>query len=280
MKIRLNNIEETEEENQGFEKFKSRKRKLTPGKRNVNQLVSENANGISFNRSDLEELRSNGSLDELISIIKSGKEASVYLGKVSDEYLAVKIYTDLRVRSFRRDDIYRQGRFIGDARMEKAIEQGSEKGLDAHQILWVGEEYRQMHYLFNEGIPVPRPIAISGLTILMEFIGYECEAAERLSESELGKDEAEDAFRQSVRILESVTSAGRVHGDFSAFNILWHNGKAVLIDFPQIVNIGSNTLARELLLRDVNSLCRSFKRFKIEADPDKIFRRLLSIADF
>lgn len=280
MKIRLNNIEETEEEIQSFEKFKSRKRKLTPGKRNVNQLVTEDVNGFSFNRSDLEELRSNGSLDAIISIIKSGKEASVYLGKVSEEFLAVKIYTDLRVRSFRRDDIYRQGRFIGDARMEKAIEQGSAKGLDAHQILWVGEEYRQMNYLYNEGIPVPRPIAISGLTILMEFIGSECDAAERLSDSVLDRDEAEDAFRQSVRILESVTAAGRIHGDYSAFNILWHNGKAVVIDFPQIVNIGSNKLARELLLRDVNSLCKSFKRFKIESDPDKLFRRLLMIADF
>ncbi|MBL8007597.1 MAG: serine protein kinase RIO [Ignavibacteria bacterium] len=280
MKIRLNNIEETEEEIQSFEKFKSRKRKLTPGKRNVNQLVTEDVNGFSFNRSDLEELRSNGSLDAIISIIKSGKEASVYLGKVSEEFLAVKIYTDLRVRSFRRDDIYRQGRFIGDARMEKAIEQGSAKGLDARQILWVGEEYRQMNYLYNEGIPVPRPIAISGLTILMEFIGSECDAAERLSDSVLDRDEAEDAFRQSVRILESVTAAGRIHGDYSAFNILWHNGKAVVIDFPQIVNIGSNKLARELLLRDVNSLCKSFKRFKIESDPDKLFRRLLMIADF
>ena len=275
MKITLNNIEDISEETTAFEKFKSRKRKLTPGKRNVNQLTTIDNNGYSFNRSDLQELRDKGILDEIISIIKSGKEASVYLGKVTDEYMAVKIYTDLRVRSFRKDDIYRQGRFIGNTRLEKAIDQGSEKGLDAHQILWVQEEFRQMKFLYEAGIPVPRPIAISGLVILMEFIGTDFEPAERLSDCDLDKEEAEDAFRQSLKILEAIVESGRIHGDFSAFNLLWHNGKAVVIDFPQIVSIERNSSARELLHRDITSLCKSFKRFKIDADAERIFNRLV-----
>lgn len=220
MKITLNNIEDNTEETTVFEKFKSRKRKLTPGKRNVNLLVTQGINGTSFNRSDLEELRDKGILDEIICIIKSGKEASVYLGKVLNEYMAVKIYTDLRVRSFRKDEIYRQGRFIGDARMEKAIDQGSEKGLNAHQILWVQEEFRQMKFLYDFGIPVPKPIAISGLVILMEFIGTDNDASERLSDCDLEKGEAEDAFRQSLKILESIVASGRIHGNYLAFNIL------------------------------------------------------------
>ena len=280
MKINLNSIEEVSEEINSFEKFKSKKRKLSPGNRNISQLVSEDSNGYSFKTSDLEELLIKGIIDELICKIKSGKEASVYLGKADGEYLAVKIYTDLRVRSFRKDDIYRQGRFIGDARMEKAIDQGSERGLDANQLLWVSEEFRQMNYLYNAGIPVPKPIAISGLTILMEFIGTDGEAADRLSDIQLEKEEAEDAFRQSLRILESIVSSGRIHGDFSAFNILWHNGRAIVIDFPQIVSINSNIAAKELLQRDVESLCKSFKRHRIQADPERIFSRLVRKVDF
>ena len=280
MKINLNSIEEVSEEIKSFEKFKSKKRKLSQGNRNISQLVSEDINGYSFKTSDLEELLIKGIIDELICKIKSGKEASVYLGKADGEYLAVKIYTDLRVRSFRRDDVYSQGRFIGDARMEKAIDQGSERGLDAHQLLWVSEEFRQMNYLYNAGIPVPKPIAISGLTILMEFIGTDGEAADRLSDIQLEKEEAEDAFRQSLRILESIVSTGRIHGDFSAFNILWHNGKAIVIDFPQIVSINSNIAAKELLQRDVVSLCKSFKRHRIQTDPDRIFRRLAGKIEF
>ena len=221
LKITLNNIEDISEETTTFEKFKSRKRKLTPGKRNVNQLVTAGLNGSVFNRADLEELRDKGILDEIICIIKSGKEASVYLGKVLNEYMAVKIYTDLRVRSFRKDDIYRQGRFVGDARMEKAIDQGSEKGLDAHQILWVQEEFRQMKFLYDAGIPVPKPIAISGLVILMEFIGTDQEASERLSDCDLDKEEAEDAFRQSLKILDSIVTAGKKHNDIFVFIIFF-----------------------------------------------------------
>ena len=275
MKITLNNIEDVSEESDSFEKFKSKKRKLSQGNRNIHQLVSEDVNGYSFKTSDLEQLLVKGIIDELICQIKSGKEASVYLGKADGEYLAVKIYTDLRVRSFRRDDIYRQGRFIGDARMEKAIQQGSERGLDAHQLLWVSEEFRQMHFLYNAGIPVPKPVAISGLTILMEFIGTDGEAADRLSDIHLEKDEAEEAFRQSLKILESIVLTGRIHGDYSAFNILWHNGKAIVIDFPQIVSIDSNAAAKDLLHRDIVSLCKSFKRHKIQTDPEKIFSRLV-----
>lgn len=280
MKITFNNIEDVSEESDSFEKFRSRKRKLSQGNRNISQLVSEDVNGYSFKTSDLEQLLVKGIIDELICQIKSGKEASVYLGKADGEYLAVKIYTDLRVRSFRKDDIYRQGRFIGDSRMEKAIQQGSERGLDAHQLLWVSEEFRQMHFLYNAGIPVPKPVAISGLTILMEFIGTDGEAADRLSDIHLEKDEAEEAFRQSLQILESIVLTGRIHGDFSAFNLLWHNGKAIVIDFPQIVSISSNTAAKELLYRDIVSLCKSFKRHKIQTDPDKIFNRIVRKIDF
>jgi RIO kinase 1 len=71
-----------------------------------------------------------GFLDELISGIKTGKEDSVFLVRNSEGFVAVKVYTDLRVRSFKRDESYREGRFIVDSRIKRAIEQGSEKGLD------------------------------------------------------------------------------------------------------------------------------------------------------
>lgn len=280
MKITLQNINDYDtnisEENNSFEKFKSRKRKLSAIQR-VSNLVSDDSSGYSFSNGDLEELRSTGMLDELLSVIKSGKEASVYLGKREEEYLAVKIYTDLRVRSFRKDDIYRQGRFIGESRIQKAIDHGSEFGLNAHQILWVQEEYRQMKFLYNAGIPVPKPAAVSGLIVVMEFIGSDGQPAERLSDLRLEKDEAEEAFRQSLKILESIVSAGRIHGDFSAYNILWHNGKAIAIDFPQVVGIDSNNSAKEILLRDVNSLCKSFKRHKIEPDAGRIYNNLIKL---
>src|SRR5689334_22603223 len=129
MKITLNQLETEDLESQNFVKFKSRKHKLT-GKQSVRQLRAENDSdpGAKFANADLNKLAKMGFLDELISGIKTGKEGSVYLGRNEDGFVAVKVYTDLRVRSFKRDGMYREGRFIGDSRIERAIEQGSEKG--------------------------------------------------------------------------------------------------------------------------------------------------------
>ena len=215
-----------------------------------------------------------GVLDELVCIIKSGKEATVYLGKCNNEYIAVKLYTDIRVRSFRKDDIYRQGRYIGEKRIEKAIQQGSKFGLDAHQMIWVGEEFRQMKYLHKENIPVPRPVAVSGLAIAMEFIGTDDgDPAPRISDLSLTKAEAEDAFSQSLEILSSIHALGKVHGDFSAFNLLLHNDRVTAIDFPQMIDARSNNESASLLRRDIASLCKSFRKFGLKPDEEKICRQ-------
>lgn len=112
MKIALSKTDEEDLETQNFVKFKSNKRKLT-GKQSVTQLVSRRENyadpDAKFENADLNELSRMGFLDELITGIKTGKEASVYLGRNSTGLVAVKMYTDLRVRSFKRDASYREG---------------------------------------------------------------------------------------------------------------------------------------------------------------------------
>jgi RIO kinase 1 len=281
MKINLNNLDTENLEGQKFEKIKSKRYKLK-GKQSVKQLVSLEKNpsdpDAKFESHDLNELCRQGFLDELISDIKTGKEAAVYLGRNSEGFVAVKIYTDLRVRSFRRDDSYRQGRFIGDDRIEKAIDQGSRKGLDAHQILWVQEEFRQMNYLREHGVRVPKAIAVSGITLLMEFIGDEDgTAAPRIADLKMEKTQAEEAFRQSVQNLKLIVKSGRVHGDYSAFNILWHHEKAIVIDFPQVIEFQNNPNAVDFLARDVRSLCKSFSKQGIKADEAKILREVRNI---
>ncbi|MFN2577643.1 MAG: RIO1 family regulatory kinase/ATPase [Pyrinomonadaceae bacterium] len=278
MKITFNNSAAEDLEEDRFIKIKSKTPKLK-GKQSVNQLVSREENSsdpdAKFANSDLNEMSRLGFLDELISVIKTGKEASVYLARNSDGFIAVKVYTDLRVRSFRRDDSYREGRFIGDARIKKAIIQGSEKGLNAHQILWVQEEFRQMKYLHGHGVRVPKAIAVNGISLVMEFIGDEDgNPAPRIADLKMGNDEAEAAFRQSVRNLKLIVRAGRVHGDYSAFNILWHNEEAVVIDFPQVIEFDNNPNAHAFLERDVRSFCKSFRKQGVKADEVKVLREV------
>ena len=278
MKIALNMVAEEDMDEQNFVKFKSKKRKLT-GKQSVAQLVSRTENyadpDAKFENSDLNELSRMGLLDELISGIKTGKEASVFLGKNSTGFVAVKVYTDLRVRSFKRDGAYREGRYIGDARIQKAIEQGSQAGLNAHQVLWVQEEFRQMQYLYEHGVKVPKAIAVNGIALVMEFFGDEYGNPDpRISDLKLEKEEAEEAFRQSIQNLKRIVRSGRVHGDYSTFNILWHNEEAVVIDFPQVMEFKHNPSAHAFLERDVHALCKSFLKQGVHANEARILREV------
>lgn len=278
MKIALNKVDPEDLEAQNFVKFRSKKHKLK-GKQSVTQLVSRTENPADpyskFESSDLNELCKQGFLGELISGIKTGKEASVFLGKNSDGFVAIKIYTDLRVRSFKRDESYRRGRFIGDSRIEKAIEQGSQKGLDAHQILWVQEEFRQMKHLYQHDVRVPKAIAVSGKSLVMEFIGDEYgDPAPRISDLKMGKEAAEEAFRQSVQNLKRIVRSGRVHGDYSTFNILWHQQQVVVIDFPQVMEFKNNRNAKAFLERDIHSLCKSFMKQGVKADQAEVLREV------
>jgi RIO kinase 1 len=281
MKYSLSKLDVEELEVQHFVKIKTRKHKLT-GKQSVKQLISADKHNpdpnAKFANPDLNKLSKMGFLDELISGIKTGKEGSVFLGRNAEGFVAVKVYTDLRVRSFKRDQLYREGRFIGDSRIEKAIEQGSQKGLDAHQILWVQEEFRQMKHLYEHGVNVPKAIAVNGISLIMEFIGSEDgQPAPRISDLKMEQDEAQEAFQQSVQNLKLIVRAGRVHGDYSTFNVLWHNEKAVVIDFPQVIEFRNNPNAGALLERDVHSLCKSFRKQGVIADEGNILRDIRAV---
>jgi RIO kinase 1 len=88
------------------------------------------------------------------------------------------------------------------------------------------------------------------------------------------KDEVDESFRQSVQNLKLIVRAGRVHGDYSTFNILWHNERAVVIDFPQVMEFKNNRNALAFLTRDVHSLCKSSMKHGVKADESKVLREV------
>ena len=272
-------------ENEYFSKRKDRRK--PKGKRSVKEL-KENDSRDTFSDPDLQLLYERGLITDLLGQLKSGKEATVYLASTPEGLAAAKVYSDMAVRSFKDDAVYRQGRFIGDVRIEKAIKQRSRTGLNAQQALWIFHEYSELWTLYKEGVPVPKPLVGPGIddifsagrVVLMEFIGNEDEAAPRLSDIRLNEEQAQSAWKQSLAILESFLKLGKVHGDYSAYNLLWWQDKVIAIDFPQVVNIKENPNAAQLLKQDVQSLCKSFKRHGVREDPDKLFYQLKRNVDF
>jgi RIO kinase 1 len=59
---------------------------------------------------------------------------------------------------------------------------------------------------------------------------------------------------QLVEALLILIGDGLAHGDLSAFNLLVHRGRLVLIDLPQVVDIVSNPQGQEFLARDLRTV--------------------------
>lgn len=228
----------------------------------------------------LQEFFDRGIITTIIRQLKSGKEATVYVARGPEQSgttVAVKVYHEIDMRSFRNDAQYSAGRFIGDARLTRAVAQGSTRGLRARQALWVEHEYDELRILHDAGVNVPRPLAHAGRAIAMEFAGEGDEPAPRISEARLTPAEARDAFEQAVGNLAAIVACGRVHGDYSAFNLLWWRGAIVVIDLPQLVRVDENPNAAELLRRDIESLCSTFSRFDIPIDRTAVTRRVVAL---
>lgn len=92
-----------------------------------------------------------------------------------------------------------------------------------------------MEKFFEAGMDVPKPYAKEKNSILMEFIGDAATAAPALSGISLDRDEAKPLFERVVRNIDIMLSLDRIHGDLSAYNILYWQGEIKFIDFPQVV---------------------------------------------
>jgi RIO kinase 1 len=219
-----------------------------------------------------------GLIDEVLGVVKSGKEATVYCCSTSGRsapLLAAKVYRSRNVRRFSNDAVYTAGRQRQKHRREaRAIENRSRFGREAAFEKWVADEYETLSILHRAGADVPEPIAMSGPVIMMEYIGDAEEPAPPLSSVTLGRDEADGLFRRLLRNIELALACDRVHGDLSAFNVLYRPGAPCIIDFPQAVDPRFNPNALALLERDIENLHGYFARYGIRADPGHIARDL------
>jgi serine/threonine-protein kinase RIO1 len=65
-----------------------------------------------------------------------------------------------------------------------------------------------------------------------------------------------------------------VHGDLSAYNIMYRQGRITLIDFPQAVNPFDNPAGRTIFDRDIARVCDYFTAYGVEADAPALAEAL------
>jgi RIO kinase 1 len=230
-------------------------------------------------------------INDVIAQVKGGKEASVYRCQATNhtagQWLAAKVYRPRQFRELSNDAMYREGRpLIGadgkelterNAREMRAVNKGSSFGQVLAHTSWLMYEYRTLKTLHAAGASVPEPVAASENAILMAYIGDEQLPAPTLNEVQLQDDEAPHLFQQALRNVEILLREGLVHGDLSAYNILYWQGDIVLIDFPQVVTVQGNRNARAILARDIKRLCDYFSVYGLSCNADAITAELWSV---
>ena len=205
----------------------------------------------------------NGYIETLDYPLSTGKEANVFHATTPQgESVAVKIFRT-NTATFRSFMTY----IAGDPRF------GHVKPNRRDIVyVWAQKEYKNLQRYFEAGVRVPNPIAWRENVLIMEFIGTNGTPASRVKDVPF--DDAAKAYEELVTQYRlGSETGGLVHGDFSEFNILNHEGEAVIIDVAQAV-LSHHPMARELLVRDAKNLSAYFRRKGVKVTAEETLKRI------
>jgi RIO kinase 1 len=218
-------------------------------------------------------------ITDVLAKIKAGKEASVYLCRAGEQVnhhlVAAKVFRPRMLRNLKNDGLYRQdravldefGRRILDLGMLKAQKKRSTYGETIRHQSWLAFEFQTLKTLHAAGADVPKPYEMSENAILMSYIGDPATAAPTLNTIRLEPQEAQPLYQRMLRNVHLMLSHGIVHGDLSAYNVLYWQGHITLIDFPQVVSPSEHRSAFQIFSRDIRRMCEYFIRQGLALDP-------------
>lgn len=221
---------------------------------------------------------------DVLAQVKGGKEASVYRcaahPTVDAPYVAAKVYRPRMFRELSNDKVYREGRGVlsadghdvdgTDRRMDKAIASNSAFGQQVKHTSWLMHEFKALQRLHEAGAAVPKPYAAGENAIVMAYLGDGAQPAPTLNQVRLPEEEAQPLFDRIMHSIRLMLDHGWVHGDLSAYNILYWQGEVTLIDFPQIVAYENNPQAYNIFARDITRVCDYFNGCGLSVDAEHI----------
>ncbi|NOZ82103.1 MAG: serine protein kinase RIO [Candidatus Micrarchaeota archaeon] len=208
----------------------------------------------------LYRLSNKGFFDVLYGFIKRGKESNIILAEKNGKKLAVKVHA-VTAATFKRIHPY----ILGDPRFSGL--RGNRRKII---FAWCRKEYRNMVIARKAGINCPEPLACMNNVLVMSFIGDE-HPAPRLVDTE--PEEPERIFERTIEFVKKLYHSGIVHGDLSAYNILYWKNEPWFIDFSQGVST-SHPNAEDFLRRDVNNVCSYFSSLGLRIEPEKVYEEV------
>ncbi|CAM3603119.1 serine protein kinase RIO [Nocardioides zeicaulis] len=228
---------------------------------------------------------SSGAIDTELGVLKTGKEADVFLVERADPHragsavvMAAKRYRTTDHRTFHRAASYTEGRSMKRSRDERAVKRKSTWGKQVAAGEWAISEWNALRRCWELGLPVPYPVQIDDTEIMMEWITHDGETAPRLAQVRPGPGVVEGYYDQLRDALATLVQAGLVHGDLSPYNTLAAGDRLVVIDLPQVVDLVGNPQGMDFLLRDCTNMCGWFRSRGLDVDEQDLFGELMAHA--
>lgn len=228
--------------------------------------------------SSLELLLTDGVIEEVVTRLKSGKEADLYLVQHRGEIVAAKLYKERHARNFHNNVAYREGRTVRNTRTQRAMDKGSRFGQAAAEEAWKATESDALHRLHAAGMRVPQPILFYEGVLLMEVVvDAEGHPAPRLIDAHVPQEVAAPFYADLRSQVIKMLTCDLIHGDLSPYNVLLAWNGPTIIDFPQVIGAAHNRQAASFFERDLRTLHRFFAAVdpSLEAhagDAHKIWR--------
>jgi RIO kinase 1 len=199
-----------------------------------------------------------GLVDDVVTVLASGKEADVYLGLWKGAPLALKVYRLHRTPH----------------RKKSAI------GYSLDRVGAVAaREFTILEKAYRAGAPVPTPARRADNMFTMRFLGDD-QRAPLLKDADL--ERPDEAAKQAIALVEKLIDAFIVHSDLSEYNIVMWDERLFAIDFPQAVDFSSRVTrhlrieeAKPMLLRDLRNLQNYFAKHDVVIDAENEYHRLL-----
>jgi RIO kinase 1 len=226
----------------------------------------------------IQPLVDDGLIDEVISQLMSGKEATVFMVRCGDEIRCAKVYKEANKRSFKKAAQYQEGRKSRNSRRARAMEKGSKYGRNQQEEAWQNAEVDALYTVAEAGVRVPHPFGCFEGVLLMELITDEAgDVAPRLNDVVMSKEQAIEDHEVVIAYIVRMLCAGIVHGDLSEFNILVDEYGPVIIDLPQAVDASANNNAKAMLMRDVDNITHYYGQFAPELLSSKYGQEMWSL---
>ena len=230
-------------------------------------------------RSILQKMVKNEVVSEVYGVISTGKEANVYHALSQGEngrelHRAIKVYKT-SIMAFKDRSKY----VIGEFRFQKGYNRNNSRAVVK---LWAEKEMRNLKRIQAAGIACPEPIYLKNNVLAMSMIGdSDGLPAPKIQNVQLDGPNVETRWRSLyIELLTNMRimyqKCRLVHGDLSGYNVLYHEGKLVIIDVSQSVE-HDHPQSLEFLRKDITNVSKFFEQKSVAVLSDrKVFDFILA----